>query len=327
MDRVALSHPRSGFTIEVLEYGARLRTILVPRRQGLTNTVLSYASLREYELDTAQLGSVIGRCANRTVADAHPTFRLSCNDGQNHLHGGVIGFGRSLWQVVACVDGDMPGVRLQLHSPDGDEGCLGNVSVQMELQLNSPLSFRTIVTATTDRPTPLNFTLHPYFNLSGDAGTTIEDHELRLAAATYLPLNPAQIPTGEIRAVDDTPFDFRKLTPVGARIHDPDSQLTLAGGYDHYLPMLPRSPIAAELLSRSTGIRLNISTNQRGIQFYTGNSLGVATPPRFRARAGLCLEPHAFPNAINEPAFPDIVVQPGQTYRHDTTYAFALTSD
>ncbi len=327
VDRITLSHPRSGFAVEVLEYGARLRTILVPHRQGPLNTVLNYASLREYELDTAQLGSVIGRCANRTVAHAHPQFRLSCNDGPNHLHGGIIGFGRSLWRVVACVDGDMPGVRLQLHSPDGDEGYRGNVSVRMELQLNSPLSFRTIVTATTDRSTPLNFTLHPYFNLSGNADATIEDHELRLAAATYLPLSPAQIPTGEMRLVDETPFDFRTLTCIGTRIDDADAQLALAGGYDHYWPILPDSPVAAELLSRRSGIRLNISTNQRGIQFYTGNSLGVAAPPQFRARAGLCLEPHAFPNAINEPAFPDIMVQPGQTYRHDTTYAFALISD
>jgi aldose 1-epimerase len=322
VDRITLSHPRSGFSVEILEYGARIRAINFPHaRRGPVNTVLSYASLREYELDTAALGAIIGRCANRTVARAHPEFQLSCNDGPNHLHGGLIGFGRSLWRAVACVDGGSPGVLLELQSPDGDEGYRGNVSVQMEVRLDSPLSFRTVVTATTDRATPLNLTLHPYFNLTGDPDVSIDDHELRLAAATYLPVSQDQIPTGEIRAVDGTPLDFRQRTAIGARIHETD------GGYDHYCPLLPGSAIAAELSSRRSGIRLSVSTNQRGIQFYSGNSLAGATPRMFRARVGLCLEPHGFPNALNEPTFPSIMVQPGETYRHDTRYLFAMTQD
>lgn len=322
VDRITLSHPRSDFSIEILEYGARIRAIRFPHpRQGLLNTVLSYASLREYELDTAALGAIIGRCANRTVARAHPEFQLSCNDGPNHLHGGVIGFGRSLWRTVACVAGELPGVLLELQSRDGDEGYRGNVLVRMEVRLDSALSFRSIVTATTDRTTPLNLTLHPYFNLAGDPDASIEDHELQLASATYLPLSPAQIPTGEIRAVDGTPFDFRRRTSVGARIHQ-----TL-GGYDHYCPLLADSVVAAELFSRRSGIHLSVSTNQKGIQFYTGNSLASATPRRFRVHAGLCLEPHGFPNALNEPKFPSIMVQPGETYRHDTRYAFALAEE
>jgi aldose 1-epimerase len=322
VDRITLSHPRSGFSVEILEYGARIRAIRFPHpRQGPLNTVLSYESLREYELDTAALGAIIGRCANRTLARAHPEFQLSRNDGENHLHGGLIGFGRSLWRAVACVDGDMPSVLLQLHSPDGDEGYRGNVSVRMEVRLDSALSFKTVVTATTDRATPLNLTLHPYFNLTGDPDASIEDHELRLASATYLPLSPAQLPTGEILPVDGTPFDFRRRTPIGARIQE------TGGGYDHYCPLLPDSAVAAELSSRRSGIHLSVGTNQKGIQFYTGNSLAGATPRLFRARVGLCLEPHGFPNALNEPAFPSIMVQPGETYRHDTRYSFALAED
>ncbi|MFC4312079.1 aldose epimerase family protein [Steroidobacter flavus] len=322
VDRITLSHPRSGFSVEILEYGARIRAIHFPHpRQGPMNTVLSYASLREYELDTAALGAIIGRCANRTVARAHPEFQLSCNDGKNHLHGGLIGFGRSLWRTVACVDGDLPGVLLKLHSPDGDEGYRGNVSVQMEVRMDSPLSFRTVVTAATDRATPLNLTLHPYFNLTGDPDACIEDHELRLASSTYLPVSPEQIPTGEILAVDGTPFDFRRRTPIGARIHE------TGGGYDHYCPILPGAAIAAELSSRRSDIHLSVSTNQKGIQFYTGNSLADAMPRRFRARVGLCLEPHGFPNALNEPSFPSIMVQPGETYRHHTRYTFAVAED
>jgi aldose 1-epimerase len=326
VDRITLTHPRSGFTVELLEYGARLRAIYVPHpRQGLVNAVLSYASLQEYELDTAELGSTIGRCANRTVALDHPEFRLSCNDGANHFHGGKIGFGRSLWRAVSCVDGDEPGAVLELHSPEGEEGYPGNVTVRMEVRLTSSLSFRTLVTATTDRATPFNPTLHPYFNLTGDGAASIEDHELRLTSSTYLPLSPTQVPTGEIRPVDETPFDFRQLTSIGARLHDSDEQLRLTDGYDHYWPILPDAPIAAELLNRRSGIRLSLSTNQNGLQFYTGNSLAAATPRLFGARAGLCLEPHGFPNAMNEPTFPNIMLRPGQTYRHDTTYAFSLT--
>lgn len=319
VDRITLTHPHSGFSVEVLEYGARLKAIRVPHpRHGPINTVLSYASLQEYELDTAALGSIIGRCANRTVARAHPEFQLSCNDGTNHLHGGTVGFGRSLWRATACVDGDVPAVSMELHSPDGEEGYRGNVSVKMELRLDSPLSFRTVVTATTDRATPLNLTWHPYFNLTGDPDASIEDHELRLAALTYLPMSPAQIPTGEIRAVDGTPFDFRRRTAIGARLHETD------GGYDHYYPIVPGSAVAAELLSQRSGIRLNVITNQKGLQFYTGNSLAGATPRLFRARVGLCLEPHGFPNALNEPGFPSVMLLPGETYRHDTRYVFAL---
>jgi aldose 1-epimerase len=319
VDRITLSHPRSGFSVEILEYGARIRAMRFPHpREGSINTVLSYESLGEYELDTAALGSIIGRCANRTVARAHPEFQLSCNDGSNHLHGGLIGFGRSLWHATSCVDGEMPAVSMQLQSPDGDEGYRGNVSVKMELRLDSPLSFQSIVTATTDRATPLNLTWHPYFNLTGDADASIEDHELQLAAATYLPVSPAQIPTGEIRAVAGTPFDFRERTSIGARLHE------TSAGYDHYYPILPGSTVAAELFSRRSGIRLSVSTNQKGIQFYTGNSLAGATPRLFRARVGLCLEPHGYPNALNEPTFPSIMLQPREIYRHDTRYAFAL---
>lgn len=328
VERIALTHPSSGFSVEVIEYGARLGAIYVPHpRQGRLNTVLGYSSLREYEIDTAELGSIIGRCANRTVALAHPEFRLSSNDGANHFHGGMIGFGRQLWRTVACFDGDAPSVLLELQSPDGDEGYRGNVSVRMEIRLASPLSFRTVVTATTDWATPLNLTLHPYFNLSGDCQTSIDDHELRLAASTYLPLDRTQVPTGEIRTVAGTPFDFRRLTRIGTRLHDPDEQLRLVGGYDHYWPLLPDSPIAAELFHRRSGMRLTIGTNQRGIQFYTGNSLATAKPRLFPPRVGLCLEPHGFPNALNEPAFPNIMLRPGELYCHDTTYTFALADD
>ena len=324
VDRITLSHPSSGFSVEILEYGARLRAIRVPhRRNGLVNTVLGYTSLAEYEIDSAQLGSMIGRCANRTVALAHPELRLSCNDGENHLHGGVIGFSRSVWRTIACVGGDAPSVTLELDSPDGDEGYRGNVSVRMELQLTSPLSFRTLVTAMTDRTTPLNVTQHPYFNLTGDPDTSIEDHELQLAATSFLPLGENQVPTGEIRNLEGTPFDFRRMTAIGARLHDADGQLKLGAGYDHYWPILAGSP-AAELFSAQAGIRLSIGTNQKGIQFYTGNRLAEATPRMFRARTGLCLEPHGYPNAVNEPDFPSILLHPGETYCHDTTYTFTL---
>lgn len=323
--RFVLSHPDSGFFIEVLEFGARLRTVSIPVRQSAPlNTILAYDTLREYELDSAQLGGTIGRCANRTVASALSHLSLSCNDGANHLHGGHVGFSRSLWRAVSWTGGHAPSVRLEHLSADGEEGYRGNVSATMEFTIDSPWSFRAVVEATTDQATPLNLTLHPYFNLTGDPRTTIEDHELTLPSDTFLPLGPDQVPTGEICRVDGTVFDFRQSTLIGSRLKNCDPQLQLAGGYDHYWPIVDNAVVAAELFSPLSGIRLCIQTNQPGLQFYAGNSLATATPPRFRTRAGLCLEPHGFPNAMNEPRFPSITLQPGETYRHSTTYAFSF---
>lgn len=326
VNSIQLLHPDSGFAVQIIEYGARIRAIHVPvGRADRINTILGYTTLREYEHDPAEIGSVIGRCANRTVVADRSRFALTRNDGRNHLHGGSIGFGRSLWRTVSMTDGAAPRVELLHRSPDGHEGYRGNVIVRMELSLAGPFTLRSLIEATTDEVTPFNVTLHPYFNLSGDPRCPIEDHELRLASSHFLPLTSDQVPTGEIASVQDTPFDFRRPRRIGERIAADHPQLTIAGGYDHYWPIDTGSELAAELFSPRTGIRLQLRTDQKGLQFYAGNALGMHTPGHFEARAGLCLEPHGFPNALNEPRFPSIMLHPGETYRHIVEYAFSMT--
>lgn len=326
VQRIRLSNPRSGFEIEILEYGARLRSIFVPDRRGTrVNTLLAYATLREYELDTAQLGGTIGRCANRITIRAGAGLPLTRNDGVNHFHGGTVGFSRSLWRTTSWTDDETPRVRLEHYSADGDEGYRGNVAASIEFSLVAPMCLRVIVEATSDQPTPFNVTLHPYFNLSGDTSTSIEDHELRLAASVMLPLGEHRVPTGELMSVADSPFEFRSPRRIGDWIDSDHPQLRLTQGYDHYWLLDERTGAAADLSSAASGIRLHMDTNQRGLQFYAGNSLALAAPGGLSRRTGLCLEPHGFPDALNHPAFPSIMLCPGETYRHITTYSFSHT--
>jgi aldose 1-epimerase len=322
-DCIALSAPRSNFSVEILEYGATIRAIKVPNSDGrLVDTILSYRTLAEYEAGNIYLGATIGRCAGRTAADAHATLRLSRNEASNHLHGGKTGFSHSLWRTVDMEGGDTPKVRLRHHSPAGEDGYPGALIIDAEFCLVDALTLRVVIQAWSDADTPLNLTLHPYFNLSGDFVSTIDDHRLRIDAARILPLGPMQLPTGEMMPVERTPFDFRVARAIGASQYDGHAQLRLQGGYDHYYMLGEDAPVAAEVYSPRTSLGLRVSTNQKGLQFYSGNRLDTAFPVAFPARSGFCLEPHAFPNAINEPQFPDITLRAGEAYRYETRYEF-----
>lgn len=321
VDRFVLSHPDSGFELEIIEYGAAIRAVRVPDRHGRrVNVVLAYPNLADYERDTAYLGATIGRCAGRTAASAHQQLHLACNEGSNSLHGGRTGFSRSLWRA-AWFDEEVARIRLEHCSPHGEDGYPGDVCVNIEFSIVSPLAFRIAMEATTDRTTPLSLTTHPYFNLAGDADTLIDDHELRIASATILPTGTDRLPIGEQLRVDGTPFDFRNATAIGARLHADHPQLRIAMGYDHYFIL--DDGAAAEAFSSGSGICMSLSTDQPGLQFYSGNALDASTSERFRARTGFCLEPHGFPNAINESRFPDVTLRPGEVYRNTSTYAFS----
>ena len=322
-DSFLLSATHSDFSVEILEYGATIRAIKAPDRSGrLVDTVLSYPTLAEYEDGNAYLGATIGRCAGRTAADAHATLRLTRNEAANHLHGGKTGVSHSLWQTVGIAEGEVPTVRLRHRSPAGEDGYPGELTIDAEFALVDALTLRVVMQAQTDADTPLNLTLHPYFNLGGDPAATIDDHRLRIDAARILPLGPTRLPTGETMAVDATPFDFRTSRAIGASRYDGHAQLRLSGGYDHYYVLREDTPVAADVYSPRTSLGLRVSTNQKGLQFYSGNHLDAASPVAFPARSALCLEPHAFPNAINEPQFPDITLRAGETYRYETRYEF-----
>lgn len=317
-----LTDSHSEFSVEILDYGATIRAMTLPARDGSRiNTVLSYDTLADYEDGNAYLGATIGRCAGRTAAETHATLRLTRNEAANHLHGGQTGFSHSLWHTVEIRDGDTPAVRLRHRSPAGEDGYPGELVVDAEFSLVDALSLRVVMHACSDADTPLNLTLHPYFNLSGDAANPIDRHRLRIGASRILALDAARLPTGDLIAVDGTPFDFREARPIGASRYDGHEQLRISDGYDHYF-VLDDDGVAAELYSPDSALGLRVSTNQKGIQFYSGNQLHQAAPVRFPARGALCLEPHAFPNAINEPRFPDITLRSGDTYRHETHYRF-----
>lgn len=322
VDCLVLRDPRTGFSVELLEYGATIRAIHVPVEDGRAiNTVLSYPTLADYEGGNVYLGATIGRCAGRTAVNGHSALPLTCNEAANHLHGGVTGFSHSLWQTVAVVDDEYPRVRLRHRSPAGEDGYPGELVIDAEFALVAPLVLSVVLRARSDSDTPLNMTLHPYFNLDGDSSGTIDNHQLRIDASHVLALGAEQLPTGETMPVDGTPFDFRVARAIGAQRYDGHEQLHIAGGYDHYF-VLNENRAAADLYSPVSSLGLRVGTNQKGIQFYTGNQLDRAMPLAFPARSALCLEPHAFPNAINEPRFPAITLRAGETYHHETSYAF-----
>ncbi|HJT98704.1 MAG TPA: aldose epimerase family protein [Rhodanobacteraceae bacterium] len=338
VNSLVLIDSRNEFSVEILEYGATIRAITLPARDGrFVNAVLCYDTLAEYEDGNAYLGATIGRCAGRTAADAHATLRLTRNEAANHLHGGEIGFSHSLWQTAEVQDGDTPSVRLRHRSPAGEDGYPGELLVDAEFSVVDALSLRVVIHARSDADTPLNLTLHPYFNLSGNPTGPVDDHRLRIDASRILALDSAKLPTGDLIAVRGTPFDFREARPIGASRYDGHAQLHIADGYDHYYVLNEsgltesaldesgrngRGAVAAELYSPATALGVRVSTNQRGIQFYSGNQLDKARPVPFPARGALCLEPHAFPNAINEPRFPDIMLRSGETYRYEACYQF-----
>lgn len=326
VDSILLFDSSSDFSVELIEYGATIRAIKIPARNGqLIDAVLSYPTLAGYETGNAYLGATIGRCAGRTAAGAHASLRLTQNEGANHLHGGRTGFSHSLWQTIGVDDGAVPKVRLRHRSPAGEDGYPGDLVVDAEFSLVEPFVLRVVMNARSNADTPLNLTLHPYFNLNGDPASVIDNHQLRIDSARVLPLGPARLPTGETMAVERTPFDFRKPRAIGASRYNGHAQLLVCGGYDHYYVLSEGAHVAADIYSPASSLGLRMSTNQKGIQFYSGNQLDQVMPAAFPARSGLCLEPHAFPNAINEPRFPDIMLRAGATYRHEISYEFYTT--
>lgn len=323
VDKLILRDPRSDFSVELIEYGATIRAINVP--MGLSrsiNAVLSHPTLADYENDNAYLGTVIGRCAGRTAVNGHGALRLSCNESDRHLHGGSTGFSHSLWKTLAIYNGDYPSVHLRHQVPAGEDGYPGNLVVDAEFTLLDTLTLRVVLRARCDRDTPLNMTLHPYFNLDGDPSRTVDLYELRIDAHRVLPLDATWLPTGATMTVDGTPFDFRKPRVIGAQRYDGHEQLRISHGYDHYFVLDKNGPVDVDLYNPASSLGMRVSTNQRGIQFYSGNNLDKARPTAFSPRSALCLEPHGFPNAINEPRFPTVTLSAGDTYRHETYYSF-----
>jgi aldose 1-epimerase len=327
----------NGVRMTVLSYGGVIRTLHAPDRRGaFADIALGYDTLDGYLTDQAYLGALIGRVANRvrggrmTVGGRELT--LAQNADGNHLHGGVRGFDKAVWSMEPFEREDAAGVVLSHVSPDGDEGYPGTLTVEVTYTLDDSDRLRVDYLATTDAETPVNLTQHSYFNLHGAGTGDVLDHELILAASRFTPVDDALIPTGELRAVQGTPFDFTTSHAIGERIGGADDQLRLARGYDHNFVIDREATddlvLAARLSERESGRAVDVYTTEPGIQFYSGNfldgrAIGKGGHP-YAFRTGLALETQHFPDAPNQPAFPSIILRTGSEYRSSTIYHFVV---
>ena len=313
--------------------GGTILSMTAPdRRGGLEDVTLGYDSPGDYAIGIRYVGGLIGRYANR-IARGRFTLdgrehRLATNDGPNHLHGGRRGFDQVTWGIEPFRSAEGAGAVLRYTSRDGEEGYPGTLDVRITVTLagNNELAFE--YRATTDRPTIVNLTQHSYFDLSAGRAGDILGHELTIPASRFTPVDPSLIPTGELRAVAGTPFDFRSPVRIGARIDAPDQQLARGGGYDHNFVLdrgsSPGLALAARLFEPESGRVLEILTSEPGIQLFTGNTLSGGPPGKrgraFRPRCGLALETQHFPDSPNRPEFPNTVLRPGEEYASRTVW-------
>lgn len=318
-----------GCYVELLDYGCTVRTVAVPDRDGrLTDVTLGYDTLTEYEEECdAYFGAAVGRHANR-IGGARFTldgkeYILARNNGENHLHGGIRGFDKYVWDFH--VDGD-DSVTFSRLSPDGEEGYPGNLKVSITYSFTRECSLEIDYRAESDADTVVNLTNHSYFNLSGWG--SVDTHRLQIFADYFTENDSGCLPTGRIMEVAGTPMDFRKPKEIGAEINSDWEQLWSVGGYDHNFVLSDTSGMkkAAVMSADDTGITMTVHTTMPGVQFYTANALtprkGKNTA-RYKELSGACLETQYFPNALACPNFPSPVLKAGELYSHRTTYVFS----
>lgn len=320
----------NSLNVRIISYGAHIISIKAPDKQGkIANIVLGYDTLKDYLVDTTHMGAVPGRYANRigkgTFELDGKRYHLPLNDHGNTLHGGTDGFDRRVWTGSVVPNG----VELTLVSPDGDQGFPGKLTAHVRYTLVGK-KLRIDYSATTDKPTVVNLTNHTYFNLAG-SGNILSD-VVTIDADHITPVDATLIPTGKLELVAGTPFDFRKPTAVGARIHATNEQLKFAGGYDHNFVLNHPGDLshpAINVTDPSSGRTLTVYTTEPGVQFYSGNFLdGTFKDPSghpYLKNAGLCLETQHYPDSPNKPGFPSTTLRPGGVYRTSTIFEFGVT--
>ncbi len=322
--------------VSVLSYGGRVRSLVAPFGGALVDVVLGLDTLAEYETDRCFVGPLIGRFANRIAHGRFfidgVEFHLPLNDGPNHLHGGPRGFHRRLWEasVRAGENGDT--IELAYRSAALEEGYPGTLDVRTTFELTGDDTLVISYSADTDAATHLNLTWHGYFNLAGHDAGDARDHELTLGASSFLPVDGTMIPTGEIRRVDGTPFDFRRARRLRRGDTDNDEQLVIAEGYDHNFVIDRDEPTGLAFVARvvepNSRRRLEIHSTEPGVQVYAGQHLrgrakGGAT---YGPHSGFALETQHFPDTPNEPSFPSTLLRPRETFRSRTEYRFGVAT-
>jgi aldose 1-epimerase len=336
----------NGMTVRVSDLGGIVTEVLVPDRNGdLVDVVLGYDALDTYLEGSTYFGAIVGRYANRIARGRFEldgtTYELATNDGDNHLHGGIRGFDRVLWDAFTVQSGPIPGspydvpgagrasLILSYVSEAGEEGYPGSLDAEVTITLTNGNELKFGYEATTDAPTVVNLSHHGYWNLAGHDSGSILDHELELRASRYTPVDAGLIATGELRHVEGTPFDFRTPTRIGDRIDADDEQLRIGGGYDHNFVLDDWTGdgalrLAARLRDPVSGLALEVLTTEPGLQLYSANfleeSAGGKQGAVYDRRTGLCLEAQHFPDSPNRPEFPSTILRPGETYESETVY-------
>jgi aldose 1-epimerase len=326
----------NGVRAEILTYGALLHRLEAFDKNGqLADILMGTDTLAGYEANSAYFGAMVGRCANRIRKGRFrlegTLYQLACNLGEDHLHGGPVGFDQAVWDIIATSG---PGVTLKHISPHGDQGYPGTLDVRVTYSLDEDDRLTIDCQATTDAPTIVNLANHAYFNLSGDCTRPIFDHLLWIDADRYSPVSAAVIPTGELSPVTATPFDFRVPTAIGSRIDAEDEQIRRGEGYDHNFVLNRPGHLerpAAWACHPSSGRLLAVYTTQPGIQFYSGNHITAAVPGKNQVenqrRHAFCLETQHFPDAANQAHFPPVTLRPGERYHQTTIYAMGIQGD
>jgi aldose 1-epimerase len=323
-----------GMTVKIADFGATIVSISVADKNGIFDDITHGCdSLEGYLKGVPYFGATVGRYGNRignaTFKLDDETYHLAKNNGVNTLHGGLVGFDKAIWQVN-ITDGEEPSLSFSHTSPDGDEGFPGQLSLEVVFTLSNDNSLTINYKAKTNKATVLNITNHSYFNLSG--GTNIMEHQVKLNADKYLPVDNNIVPTGEMRSVKDTPFDFIQFHVIGERINDIyDEQIVLGEGYDHcFVINEQRNKLkkAATVYEPISGRIMDVFTTEPGLQFYTANHLDGSIIGKkgeaYTYRSGFCVETQHFPDSPNQSTFPSTVLRPKETFRSTTKFKFSV---
>jgi aldose 1-epimerase len=329
-------HNKNGFEASILTYGGIVVSLKAPDEYGFYgDVVLGYDDLDSYVTNSPYFGALIGRYGNR-IAKGHftldgTTYTLATNNYPNALHGGLKGFDKRVWHATTNAGKDGPELILDYLSKDGEEGYPGNLKVTATYTLMRDNALRLEYTAETDKDTVINLTQHSYFNLRGDGFGNILHHQVMIPADRFTPVDSTLIPTGELKPVEGTPFDFRTATAIGERIGQEDEQLKFGGGYDHNWVINKKFgdlTLMARVTSPETGRVLEVFSTEPGLQFYTGNFLDGTIKGKgkrvYAHRGAFCMEPQHYPDSPNKPEFPTVELKPGQVYHNTIIYRFSV---
>jgi len=322
----------NGVAVRITNYGAIIVSIVVPDRKGnFADIVQGYDTIREYiEGNSPYMGAICGRCANRIAGGRFELngkqYSLAVNNGPNHLHGGITGFSKVVWDVL---NANSSQVQLEYVSKDGEENYPGNLRVSVTYTLTEDDELRIGYRAVTDKPTVVNLAGHSYFNLAGEGSGSIYDQELMINARFFTPIDETSVPTGEILSVKGTPMDFTSPKKIGAEIDSDYEQLRFGAGYDHNFVLdhpTGVTGLAAAAFDPASGRVLEVYTTQPGLQLYTANWIDNEKGKggkRYGRRWAFCLETQHFADAVNKPHFPSAILNPGEEYRHNCIYKFS----